>query len=144
MWPLPSGFRDDSVDLPERWRAEIPGVVAHEVMVCSATNSVYVSDGWHVPSPSSSVYRLDLRTGERLAARRTRHQGVGAFAMACGSVWVATDTRLFELDPHTLDVRREWNERLVRYAQQLLPIEDHMVMGQLAGADSRDLQPSDG
>lgn len=128
MRRLVSAFRRDLDDLPELWRATVPGVDGHVVAVCSETESVYVSDGWQVPYPSSSLFRLHVRTGEQLAARRTRHQGVGAVTVASGSVWAATDSRLFELDRLSLEVHREWDSRLVRYTKQLVPSAGRIVM----------------
>lgn len=97
------------------------------MLVDLAGEAVYISDGWSVAFAALRLHRLDMRTGSHLADVRTRHQPTGAIALDHGSLYAATDSRLFELDPVSLVIRRQWDRGLVRYTMQLLPHEGLLV-----------------
>ncbi|HET7419468.1 MAG TPA: hypothetical protein VFL27_03735 [Candidatus Dormibacteraeota bacterium] len=115
-------------DLHELWRTEIPGDADHAFLADQATSSVYVGDGWSVPFSALRLHRLDLTTGRQIVAIRTRHQQVKSLLISRGNLYAATDSRLFELDPTTLEVRRQWDRGLVAYATQLVADGDWLVM----------------
>ena len=113
--------------LSERWRAEIPGELPSALLVDPAGEAVFIGDGWSVPFAAVRLHRLDLHTGNHLADVRTRHQTTGALALDHGNLYAATDSRLFELDPVSLAIRRQWDRGLVRYTTQLLPHDGLLV-----------------
>lgn len=109
--------------LVELWRVPVRGHVSHTVRCDAGTGSVWVGDGT-VAFASLALHRLDLATGVVTADVRTRHQQARTTALAGGSLWVATDRRLLRVDPLTLEVQGTWEERLVRYTDRLLPLDD--------------------
>lgn len=118
------GRRAAPEPLVELWRAPLRGAVAHTVRCDAATASVWVGDGGNVAFASLRLHRLELATGAATADVRTRHQPARTTALAAGSLWVATDRRLLRLAPVTLEVQGTWDERLVRYTDRLLPLDD--------------------
>jgi hypothetical protein len=117
------GFRADDglTPLTERWRTVVPGDVANVFRCNPAANSVYVSDGWGGTSYAAlALHRLSLKSGERLATVRTRHQGVCSMVIHQNRLLVATDKRLLELDGSDLSTRRAWDRRLVHHAHELV------------------------
>ena len=114
-------------DLKERWRAEMPGEADHCFLADPDTASVYISDGWSVAYAALRLHRLDLFTGRELAETRTRHQPIGALATDRGSLYAAGDSRLFELEPTTLSIKRQWDRGLVRFTKQIVPAGSVLV-----------------
>ena len=107
--------------LAERWRTTVPGEVAN-VFLCDPTSgSLFVGDGDSVAYAALRLHRLDLSSGAHLAELRTRHQRVSALALHADHLYVATDSRLFELQGADLSIIRQWDRRLVQSAMQVVP-----------------------
>ncbi len=114
-------------ELRELWQTTVPGDHANVFMCDVASGSLFVGDGWGVSYPALRLHRLSLANGEHLADVRTRHQGVSAMAMYQGHLYAATDSRLFELEVPNLEVVRQWDKGLVRYAMQLIAGREVLV-----------------
>lgn len=113
--------------LTEKWRATVPGHTYHRVLCDPASSSVFVSDGWGVPSAALRVHRFDIATGEHTAAARTRHQGVAGMTMLQDALLIATDSWFMALDRTTLAILRSWDKRVVASAHQLVAVGDLVV-----------------
>jgi hypothetical protein len=113
----------------ERWRATVPGEAA-QAFLCDPTPpaSLFVGDGAFVAYAALRLHRFDLSTGVHLAEVRTRHQPVSGLAQHAGHLYVATDSRLFELESTDLSIVRQWERGLVRYTMQLLPARTTLAM----------------
>jgi DNA-binding beta-propeller fold protein YncE len=120
-----------STPLREIWRTELRGRDAYPVHYDQSSGSVWAGDG-AISFASLSVHRFDAATGRKTASVRTRHQPARAMVVHEGSLWVSTDRRLFRLDPIDLSVQEQWDERLVGFADTLVPMAD----GRLAMANS--------
>ena len=109
-----------------RWSITIPSYDGHVFHGDVTTGSVFMSDGFVTPA-SHRIRRFDAATGKELASVRTRHQMGFGMATLNGHLFATTDSRLFELDAETLVVVREWGKGLVRYANQIVVTESHVV-----------------
>jgi hypothetical protein len=130
--------------IEELWRATVPGITGHNILVDPDSRSVYVSDGWGVPFPSLKLHRLSLSGGDEQVSTGTRSQGVGALATADKRLWASTDRRLFALDPYSLDVLDQWDKRLIPYTQSIVPTAGRLVMANWHASTVGLFDPQDG
>ncbi len=131
-------------EFEERWRSEVAGDTVNRLLVHEASGSVFIGDGWGVHYPALRLHRLDLATGAHLADVRTRHQGTSGLAISSGSLFAATDSRLFELALEDLSIRRQWDRGLVRFAMQLVPADSRLVAANWLMASIGIFDPSSG
>jgi hypothetical protein len=113
--------------LREVWRTTVPGDTNNMILCDQGSQSVFVSDGWNVAYGALRLHRLDLTTGQHRAELRTRSQSVSGLAMDRGKLWVATDSRLFELAARDLSIIRGYEKGLMAYTRQLIPVSSLLV-----------------
>src|SRR5262245_24711206 len=102
-----------------RWTTRLRGHTAHGLAIEPAVDSVYTGDGWGVTYPSMRIRRLDLATGAETASFRAFNSLRCSTILDNGSLLAVSDTKLFELDPLTLEERGRWDRRMPRYGNSV-------------------------
>jgi hypothetical protein len=110
------------------WTAEVQGHLSHRINIDPSGDHLYVSDGWGVSYASLSLHSLRLTDGTEAAKVRTRHQQARTAVFRSETLIVAADTRIFELQRGSLNVVREWDKRIPRFADSLALEGDRLLM----------------
>jgi hypothetical protein len=109
------------------WQAEVKGEAAVRVLRID-DESVYVSDGWGVAFAALRLRRLSLANGDELATARLGNQA-RCVAWAGAELLAATDTKIFRLDPLTLDeTAPRWDRRVPRFTDMLCELDGRLVL----------------
>ena len=93
-----------------------------------ASGSLLVADGWGVAWPALRLHRLSLETGEEQVSVRTKGQAVSGLCVDRNAVLVALHNRVQRLALPSLGLIAEWQERVPRYAQTILPLTDDALV----------------
>lgn len=110
-----------------RWKAWIPGDFPKLLGLDPAGSALYVTDGWGVAFPAIRLRRLDLHSGALLAEARLGNAARCTAVAHDELLFAATDTRLFALDPATLQVINRWDRQVPRYTDAMVCL-DRMVL----------------
>jgi hypothetical protein len=117
-----------------RWSVKIPGRAAVRILGTDPEcTSVYVADGWGVAYAALRLRRLDLATGEQLAAARLGN-AARCITFYEDEVLAATDTKVFRLEPKSLETLGRWDSRVPRYADALIAWEGKLLMANWSAA----------